>query len=103
LRCPYPKWQKRYGQNCDCSFIAVGVAVLGGGEEREGERGVISGLLVLEAAHLNLVAADDELEGVGVEEAHRLISAIVVRARSHLVCHPVLVALVHRVRPKEVA
>lgn len=89
-----------YVKNGNCTLVLIRITVLGGREERECEGGVVGGVLVPVASHLNLVASDDELECIGVEEPHGLISTIVVRTRSHLIWLPIIVVLIDRVAPQ---
>lgn len=93
----------RYCEDCHCALVFIGIAIFGSGKQGQGEWRVICALLILEPAHLHLVAPDDQFQRIGIEESHGLVATVVVGAGSHLIRRPILVAFVYGVRPQQIA
>ena len=94
---------KNYIRNeSHCAFVFVGVAIVGGWENGQCEFFVIGALLVAEPLDLHLMATDDHLYFIVLEEAFSLYSTVVIGTASHGIGLPLNQVVIGRIAPHQV-
>ena len=92
-----------YFYNSNGALVAESITVSRSGEDSQGQGLLVGVILILEALHLHLMASDDHLDVVGLKKFCSLRPTIEVRAGSHLIVHPIFMAIISRIAPEHVA
>ena len=92
-----------YSEDHNCTFVLVNIAISRSWEDSQRQRLLVRSILVLIAWHLHLVASNYHSKSVFLEKFGGVVAGVEIWARPVFVSHPLLLILVERITPKQIA